>query len=119
MPGQRKPLPGEETPSEGTVVEPDLHLARGIRTEGGVHLLYLSAALQEGLDATRVVAIDTLLPFEATKRRTLMTTPATSAAARGLFASVELEEVIPPEHFTAVAKIIGYVLMLAGKGPKS
>ena len=46
-----------------------------------------TAALQEGLDATRVVAIDTLLPFEATKRRTLMTTPATSAAARGLFAS--------------------------------
>ena len=39
--------------------------------------------------------------------------------ARGLFASVELEEVIPAEHFTAVAKVIGYVLMLAGKGPKS
>ena len=38
--------------------------------------------------------------------------------ARGLFASVELEEVIPAEHFNAVAKVIGYVLMLAGKGPK-
>ncbi|MCZ3099972.1 3-hydroxyacyl-CoA dehydrogenase, partial [Acinetobacter baumannii] len=36
-----------------------------------------SCALQQGLDASRVVAIDTLLPFEATKRRTLMTTPAT------------------------------------------
>ncbi|SPS02834.1 3-hydroxybutyryl-CoA dehydrogenase, phenylacetic acid degradation (fragment) [Cupriavidus taiwanensis] len=50
-----------------------------------------TSALQQGLDPTRTVAIDTLLPFEATKRRTLMTTPATSAAARdaahGLFAS--------------------------------
>lgn len=50
-----------------------------------------TCALQQGLDATRVVAIDTLLPFEATKRRTLMTTPATTAAMRdaahGLFAS--------------------------------
>ena len=50
-----------------------------------------TTALQQGLDASRTVAIDTLLPFEATKRRTLMTTPATGTAARdaahGLFAS--------------------------------
>jgi 3-hydroxybutyryl-CoA dehydrogenase len=50
-----------------------------------------SAALMQGLDATRVVAIDTLLPFEACRRRTLMATPATSPAARdaaqGLFAA--------------------------------
>jgi len=50
-----------------------------------------TSALQQGLDPARTVAIDTLLPFEATRRRTLMTTPATSAAARdaahGLFAS--------------------------------
>ena len=50
-----------------------------------------TCAMQEGLDATRTVAIDTLLPFEATKRRTVMTTPATTAAnreaAHGLFAS--------------------------------
>jgi 3-hydroxybutyryl-CoA dehydrogenase len=50
-----------------------------------------TCALQEGLDAMRTVAIDTLLPFEATKRRTIMTTPATAAtfrdAAHGLFAS--------------------------------
>lgn len=38
--------------------------------------------------------------------------------ARGLFATVDLEEVIPPEHFAAVAKVIGYVLTLAGKAPK-
>jgi 3-hydroxybutyryl-CoA dehydrogenase len=50
-----------------------------------------TSALQQGLDPARTVAIDTLLPFEATRRRTLMTTPATRAAARdaahGLFGS--------------------------------
>jgi 3-hydroxybutyryl-CoA dehydrogenase len=50
-----------------------------------------TCAIEEVLDARRVVAVDTLLPLDATKRRTLMTTPATSAstieAAHGLFAS--------------------------------
>ncbi|WP_429911537.1 flagellar biosynthesis protein FlhB [Glycocaulis sp.] len=32
--------------------------------------------------------------------------------ARALHASVDLDEVIPPEHFAAVAKVIGYVLSL-------
>lgn len=32
--------------------------------------------------------------------------------ARGLHAAVDLEEPIPPEHFAAVAKVIGYVLSL-------
>ncbi|MFT3804093.1 MAG: 3-hydroxyacyl-CoA dehydrogenase [Burkholderiaceae bacterium] len=43
-----------------------------------------TAAVRAGVDATRVVAVDTLFPFAAKgcKRRTLMTTPATSAASR-------------------------------------
>jgi 3-hydroxybutyryl-CoA dehydrogenase len=41
-----------------------------------------TAALDEQLDARRVVAIDTLFPLDPTKRRTLMTTPATTRAAR-------------------------------------
>ena len=39
--------------------------------------------------------------------------------ARGLYATVELEEPIPPEHYAAVAKVIGYVLSLAGKAPQT
>ena len=39
-------------------------------------------ALAENLDATRVVAIDTLFPLDTVARRTLMTTPATSRASR-------------------------------------
>jgi 3-hydroxybutyryl-CoA dehydrogenase len=41
-----------------------------------------TAALDEQLDATRVVAIDALFPLVGTPRRTLMTTPATTRAAR-------------------------------------
>jgi 3-hydroxybutyryl-CoA dehydrogenase len=41
-----------------------------------------TAAHEEQLDASRVVAIDTLFPLAGAKRRTLMTTPATTRAAR-------------------------------------
>jgi 3-hydroxybutyryl-CoA dehydrogenase len=41
-----------------------------------------TAALDEGLDASRVVAVDTLFPVVAAQRRTLMTTPATTRDAR-------------------------------------
>ncbi len=35
--------------------------------------------------------------------------------ARALYASVELEESIPPEHYKAVAEVIGYVMRLKSK----
>ncbi|MCG8556628.1 MAG: EscU/YscU/HrcU family type III secretion system export apparatus switch protein, partial [Proteobacteria bacterium] len=35
--------------------------------------------------------------------------------ARALYAGVELEEEIPPEHFQAVAEVIGYVMRLKGE----
>ncbi|SIT37608.1 3-hydroxyacyl-CoA dehydrogenase [Paraburkholderia piptadeniae] len=41
-----------------------------------------TAAVDENLDASRVVAIDTLFPLVGAQRRTLMTTPATTRAAR-------------------------------------
>lgn len=41
-----------------------------------------TAAVDEALDASRVVAIDTLFPLVTAQRRTLMTTPATNRAAR-------------------------------------
>ena len=37
--------------------------------------------------------------------------------ARALYAAVELDEEIPPEHFKAVAEVIGYVMRLRGKMP--
>jgi flagellar biosynthesis protein FlhB len=35
--------------------------------------------------------------------------------ARALHASVEIDEAIPPEHYKAVAQVIGYVMRLSGK----
>jgi flagellar biosynthetic protein FlhB len=37
--------------------------------------------------------------------------------ARALHAAIELDEPVPPEHFKAVAQVIGYVLRLQGKLP--
>jgi len=37
------------------------------------------------------------------------------AVARALYAAVDLDQEVPPEHFKAVAEIIGYVLRLKGK----
>ncbi|MGE5504164.1 MAG: flagellar biosynthesis protein FlhB [Actinomycetota bacterium] len=35
--------------------------------------------------------------------------------ARALFASVELDQEVPPEHYKAVAEVIGYVMRLKGR----
>jgi flagellar biosynthetic protein FlhB len=32
--------------------------------------------------------------------------------ARGLYAAVKLDEEIPPEHYKAVAEVIGYIMKL-------
>jgi flagellar biosynthesis protein FlhB len=39
--------------------------------------------------------------------------------ARALYAAVELDEEIPPEHYKAVAEIIGYVMRLRGDLPSN
>jgi flagellar biosynthetic protein FlhB len=39
--------------------------------------------------------------------------------ARALYASVEVDEAVPPEHYKAVAQVIGYVLRLTGKMPRN
>ena len=39
--------------------------------------------------------------------------------ARALHASVEIDEAVPPEHYKAVAQIIGYVMRLSGKLPRN
>jgi len=39
--------------------------------------------------------------------------------ARALYGGVELDQPIPPQHYTAVAEVIGYVMRLRGKLPKA
>jgi 3-hydroxybutyryl-CoA dehydrogenase len=74
------------TPEAGTKPSADALI---IVTPRGLDATACVAA--EGLDGRRTVALDTLYPFAATKRRTLMTTPATDLAyrdaAHGLLAS--------------------------------
>ncbi|MGD0191098.1 MAG: flagellar biosynthesis protein FlhB [Rhizomicrobium sp.] len=38
--------------------------------------------------------------------------------ARALYASVEIDEAVPPEHFKAVAQVIGYVMRLTGRSAR-
>jgi len=38
--------------------------------------------------------------------------------ARALYATVELDEVVPPEQYRAVAQVIGYVMRLTGARPR-
>ena len=35
--------------------------------------------------------------------------------ARALYATIEIDETVPPEHYKAVAQVIGYVMRLTGK----
>jgi flagellar biosynthetic protein FlhB len=37
--------------------------------------------------------------------------------ARALYAAIDIDEPVPPEHFKAVAQVIGYVFKLRGKIP--
>ena len=37
--------------------------------------------------------------------------------ARALHAAVEIDQEIPPEHYRAVAEVIGYVMRLVGRSP--
>tara|TARA_B100000315_G_C14517423_1_gene559848 strand:- start:161 stop:487 length:327 start_codon:yes stop_codon:yes gene_type:complete len=39
--------------------------------------------------------------------------------ALALYATVEIDDEIDPEHYQAVAEIIGYVLRLKGKAPRA
>jgi len=40
------------------------------------------------------------------------------ALARALHATVEIDEAVPPEHYKAVAQVIGYVMRLTGHAPQ-
>jgi flagellar biosynthetic protein FlhB len=39
--------------------------------------------------------------------------------ARALYAAVDIDEMIPPAHYEAVAKIIGFILNSAQRRPRA
>ncbi|MEI5999367.1 3-hydroxyacyl-CoA dehydrogenase [Paraburkholderia bengalensis] len=65
-----------------------------------------TAAVDENLDARRVVAIDTLFPLVDAQRRTLMTTPATTRAARDTAHALFVHDGIP---VTVIRDSTGFV----------
>ncbi|KAF0114184.1 MAG: flagellar biosynthetic protein FlhB [Rhodospirillaceae bacterium] len=85
-------------------------------THYAVALLYK----MENMEAPRVVAkgIDSLAMKirEVAKEHDVLVVE-NPPLARALYAVVELDEEIPPDHYKAVAEVIGYVMRLKGKLP--
>jgi 3-hydroxybutyryl-CoA dehydrogenase len=65
-----------------------------------------TAAVAENLDATRVVAVDTLFPLDSVARRTIMTTPATSHVMRDAAHAVFAADGVP---VTVIRDSTGFV----------
>ena len=88
-----------------------------------VNPTHYAVALQykmETMDAPVVVAkgLDNLaLRIKALAEENDVPVVENPPLARALFASVEIDQAIPPEHFKAVAEVIGYVMQLKNQSP--
>jgi flagellar biosynthetic protein FlhB len=98
-------------PTASVVVTNPTHVAVALRYELGKEGAPLVVAKGAELIAQRIREIATEHKVPIVENPPL---------ARALFASVEVDQQIPPEHYKAVAEIIGYVFRLQGKlKPKS
>jgi flagellar biosynthetic protein FlhB len=73
---------------------------------------------QEDMSAPRLVAKgmdDLALRIRALGEENEVPIVENPPLARALYASVEIDEEIPPEHYAAVAEVIGYVMRLKGQ----
>ena len=95
-----------EVPKASVVIMNPTHFAVALRYESGKTAAPICVA--KGVDALalkiRAVAEEHGVP--------VIENP---PLARALHASVEPDEAIPPEHYKAVAQVIGYVMRLSGK----
>lgn len=95
-----------QVPKAAVVIVNPTHYAVALQYEQGV--TPAPVCLAKGVDAVafriRSVAEENHIP--------VVENP---PLARALYASVEVDEAIPPEHYKAVAQVIGYVLKLTGK----
>src|SRR5580704_5366682 len=92
-------------PEATVVITNPTHFAVALKYESGKTAAPVCVA--KGVDALalriRAVAEDAEVP--------IVENP---PLARALYASVELDEAVPPEHYKAVAQVIGYVMRLTG-----
>jgi flagellar biosynthetic protein FlhB len=93
-------------PEATAVLMNPTHFAGALKYKSGEHAAPICVA--KGVDALalriRAVAEDHDVP--------VIENP---PLARALRASVEIDEPVPPEHYKAVAQVIGYVFHLQGK----
>jgi flagellar biosynthetic protein FlhB len=97
-----------QVPEATVVITNPTHYAIALKYESGKMAAPICVA--KGMDALalriRAVAEEAEVP--------IVENP---PLARALYASVELDEAVPPEHYKAVAQVIGYVMRLTGALP--
>ena len=95
-----------QVPTATVVIANPTHFAVALKYESGK--MEAPVCVAKGVDALalriRAVAEDNDVP--------VIENP---PLARALHASVEIDEAVPPEHYKAVAQVIGYVMRLSGK----
>ena len=93
-------------PGATVVITNPTHYAVALKYESGVTAAPVCVA--KGVDALALKIRETAEAHEVP----IVENP---PLARALYATVELDEAVPPEHYKAVAQVIGYVLKLTGK----
>jgi flagellar biosynthetic protein FlhB len=95
-----------QVPDASVVIMNPTHYAVALKYESGV--MSAPVCVAKGVDALalriRKVAEENDVP--------VIENP---PLARALYAAVDLDEAVPPEHYKAVAQVIGYVMRLTGK----
>jgi len=95
-------------PTASVVIMNPTHYAVALRYESGK--MAAPVCVAKGIDALalriRAVAEENDVP--------VVENP---PLARALHAAIEIDDAVPPEHFKAVAQVIGYVMRLQGKLP--
>lgn len=94
-----------EVPNAAVVITNPTHYAIALKYEGDMQV---PICIAKGVDAVALRIKDVAKENDVT----IVENP---PLARALYASIELEEEIPAEHFKAVAQVIGYVMRLKGK----
>ena len=95
-----------EVPKASVVIMNPTHFAVALRYESGKTAAPICVA--KGMDALA-------LKIRAAAKEHGVPVIENPPLARALHASVEIDEAIPPEHYKAVAQVIGYVMRLSGK----
>ncbi|HEX2592172.1 MAG TPA: flagellar biosynthesis protein FlhB [Rhizomicrobium sp.] len=93
-------------PEATVIIANPTHFAVALKYESGV--MAAPVCVAKGVDA---LALKIREVAEAHEVPVIENPP----LARALYASVEIDEAVPPEHYKAVAQVIGYVMRLTGK----